>query len=155
MPKPVRRKKRFIDPKQDNVTTFRLVHRGQRDPLKADNEAPQHVLQEVKQRQREEQVKFGVYFDDEYDYLQHLKERSEMEQVELIPANNDPDLDLKKKEDKKEKQLKLPSSVFQTDVEEKIGLLNNIGLNQDSMNCTFRGQTAKFPVLLLRGLRFP
>ena len=54
MPKRVRRKKRFIDPKQDNVTTFRLVHRGQRDPLKADHEAPQRVLQEVKRSRREE-----------------------------------------------------------------------------------------------------
>ena len=36
------RKKKFIDKK--NAVTFHLVHRSQRDPLQADDEAPQHVL---------------------------------------------------------------------------------------------------------------
>lgn len=32
------------------------------------------VPQVEAQRRREEQRKFGVFFDDDYDYLQHLKE---------------------------------------------------------------------------------
>ena len=36
------RKKKFIDKK--NAVTFHLVHRSQRDPLQADDDAPQHVL---------------------------------------------------------------------------------------------------------------
>ena len=44
-----------------------------------------------------------------------------MDQVEFIPVGNN---DLKKEEENDLKQLKLPSSVFQSDVEEKIGLLN-------------------------------
>ena len=38
-----RKKTKFIDKK--NAVSFRLVHRSQRDPLAADDEAPQHVLQ--------------------------------------------------------------------------------------------------------------
>lgn len=38
---------------------------------------------EVEQR-REEQRKFGVFFDDNYDYLQHLKEASGLS--ELVAA---------------------------------------------------------------------
>lgn len=40
-PKPGRRKK-FIDKR--NAVTFHLVHRSQRDPLQADDEAPERVL---------------------------------------------------------------------------------------------------------------
>ena len=40
MPK---KKGKFIDKKK--AISFRLVHRSQRDPLAADSEAPQHVLQ--------------------------------------------------------------------------------------------------------------
>ena len=36
------RKTKFIDKKSS--VTFHLVHRSQRDPLQADDEAPQHVL---------------------------------------------------------------------------------------------------------------
>ena len=39
---PGRRKKHFIDKK--NAVTFHLVHRSQRDPLQADEDAPQRVL---------------------------------------------------------------------------------------------------------------
>lgn len=92
--------------------TFHLVHRSQRDPLAADEKAPQHVLlpatkvklhcvcvsfnvwllsykdtlcdhdcafdvaQAEAEKRREEQREFGVFFDDDYDYLQHLKEAS-------------------------------------------------------------------------------
>lgn len=39
---PHRKKKSFI--KKKEAVTFHLVHRSQRDPLAADEKAPQHVL---------------------------------------------------------------------------------------------------------------
>lgn len=36
------------------------------------------------ERRREEQRKYGVFFDDDYDYLQHLKEASGPS--ELVPS---------------------------------------------------------------------
>lgn len=39
---PHRKKKSFIEKKK--AVTFHLVHRSQRDPLAADEKAPQHVL---------------------------------------------------------------------------------------------------------------
>uniref|UniRef100_A0A8B9K0S3 Protein LTV1 homolog n=1 Tax=Astyanax mexicanus TaxID=7994 RepID=A0A8B9K0S3_ASTMX len=85
--KPHRKKKPFINKK--NAVTFHLVHRSQKDPLAADEKAPQHVLLpaskvEVEKR-REEQRQFGVFFDDDYNYLQHLKEASRP--AELISAS--------------------------------------------------------------------
>lgn len=35
-----------------------------------------HSLQVEAEKRREEQRNFGVFFDDDYDYLQHLKESS-------------------------------------------------------------------------------
>lgn len=40
--KPHRKKKSFISKK--NAVSFHLVHRSQKDPLAADEKAPQHVL---------------------------------------------------------------------------------------------------------------
>ncbi|OXU28929.1 hypothetical protein TSAR_007434 [Trichomalopsis sarcophagae] len=127
--------KKFIDKK--NSVTFQLVHRSQRDPLAADENAPQRVLIPTGSKQaqqhsntnslssdkrKEEQQKYGVFFDDEYDYLQHLKDvntlTAEWEKVE--PTNK---VDVKKPSDKKN-EIQLPSSVFESNVEEKVGLLN-------------------------------
>ncbi|XP_042369620.1 protein LTV1 homolog [Plectropomus leopardus] len=75
---PHRKKKSFIEKKK--AVTFHLVHRSQRDPLAADETAPQHVLLPAAkadaEKRRAEQREFGVFFDDDYDYLQHLREAS-------------------------------------------------------------------------------
>ncbi|XP_039294043.1 protein LTV1 homolog isoform X2 [Nilaparvata lugens] len=112
MPK---QKKRYIDKK--NAVTFHLVHRSQQDPLVTDEKAPQHVLvqQESKESkkvdQKEEQKKYGIYFDDDYDYLQHLRERKHtVNHWQETPAPNC--------------KIKLPSSVFASEVEEEVGMLN-------------------------------
>lgn len=137
---PHRKKKSFIEKKK--AVTFHLVHRSQRDPLAADEKAPQHVLLpatkvEVEKR-REEQRQFGVFFDDDYDYLQHLKEASG--QTELV-ASGPPHADRRQvrfhdedEENEEEEQgdseaapaatLHLPSSVFASEFEEEVGLLN-------------------------------
>jgi hypothetical protein len=77
--KVVHKKKKFIDPRVDNCTTFTLVHRSQKDPLATDDTAPQRVLVAnpeakgaKKKTDREEERQFGVFYDDDYNYLQHL-----------------------------------------------------------------------------------
>lgn len=125
---PHRKKKPFIEKKK--AVSFHLVHRSQRDPLAADETAPQRVLlptQKINDEDRRaEQRKYGVFFDDDYDYLQHLKEPSGPS--ELIPTSV---LGASNKRDEKEETLiipstgiKLPSSVFASDFEEDVGLLN-------------------------------
>uniref|UniRef100_A0A3B3Z904 Protein LTV1 homolog n=1 Tax=Periophthalmus magnuspinnatus TaxID=409849 RepID=A0A3B3Z904_9GOBI len=133
---PHRKKKSFIEKKK--AVTFHLVHRSQRDPLAADEKAPQHVLLpatkvEVEKR-REEQRNFGVFFDDDYDYLQHLKEASGAS--ELVPGVNmrtERQIQLREEEEEEEEEtgnpvsrtsINLPSSVFASEFEEEVGLLN-------------------------------
>ncbi|XP_061581671.1 protein LTV1 homolog [Cololabis saira] len=136
---PHRKKKSFIEKKK--AVTFHLVHRSQRDPLAADEKAPQHVLLPPKvdvDKRQEEQRKFGVFFDDNYDYLQHLKESSS--QTELVsagPSYSDKESIHLRDEDDDENEVErcvekevpeatihLPSSVFATEFEEEVGLLN-------------------------------
>ncbi|KAJ9573525.1 hypothetical protein L9F63_009089 [Diploptera punctata] len=114
--------RKFIDRK--NAVTFHLVHRSQQDPLIADENAPQHVLVPASSgnktkisdtsKRKEEQQKFGIFFDDDYDYLQHLRDVSQTtcdwEPIERTQNQTS--------------KLKLPSSVFASEVEEDVGLLN-------------------------------
>ncbi|XP_028303799.1 protein LTV1 homolog isoform X1 [Gouania willdenowi] len=132
---PHRKKKSFIEKKK--AVTFHLVHRSQRDPLAADENAPQHVLLpaskvEMEQRQ-EEQRKYGVFFDDDYNYLQHLKEAcASTELVATGSAHHDKPAVLLQDDDEEEEEdkgvlaatIKLPSSVFASEFEEEVGLLN-------------------------------
>lgn len=125
---PHRKKKPFIEKKK--AVSFHLVHRSQRDPLAADETAPQRVLlptQKVNDEERRaEQRKYGVFFDDDYDYLQHLKEPSGPS--ELIPTST---LRVPNRGEENEETsvisttgIKLPSSVFASEFEEDVGLLN-------------------------------
>lgn len=130
---PHRKKKPFIEKKK--AVTFHLVHRSQRDPLAADETAPQRVLlpaDKVEVEKRiEEQRKFGVFFDDEYNYLQHLKETGT---AELVPAETcrAPSRIIVTEDGKVEEEaeyiqgpsINLPSSVFASEFEEDVGLLN-------------------------------
>lgn len=107
--------------------TFQLVHRSQQDPLVADETAPQRVLVPLtgketkaeKEKRIEEQHKYGIYFDDDYNYLQHLKDPKDygMEWPEHI------DEEVQKRKEEKYK-IKLPSSVFASTIEEEVGMLN-------------------------------
>ncbi|XP_004452092.1 protein LTV1 homolog [Dasypus novemcinctus] len=125
---PHRKKKPFIEKKK--AVSFHLVHRSQRDPLAADETAPQRVLvptQKVNDEERRaEQRKYGVFFDDDYDYLQHLREPSGPS--ELVPTSSS---SVHSERDEGEDALiipstgiKLPSSVFASEFEEDVGLLN-------------------------------
>lgn len=117
--------------------TFQLVDRSQRDPLVCDNEAPQKLLMpvdvsqapkvnkqidpEIQKRKKKEQ-EFGIYFDDDYDYLQHLKESQKLA-PEWERIENTPNQDKRDAKQNLKSSIKLPSSVFASDVQEKVGLL--------------------------------
>ncbi|CAL1677989.1 unnamed protein product [Lasius platythorax] len=123
--------KKFIDKK--NSVTFHLAHRSQKDPLVADETAPQRVLVPVgeiqatktekktvdSEKRKEEQKKYGIYFDDDYNYLQHLKDVNTLS-VEWQRIENTNHV----KCDKDAPKINLPSSVFASNVEEKVGMLN-------------------------------
>mgnify|MGYP002803859257 CR=1 FL=1 len=134
------KKKKFIDKK--NAVSFRLVHRSQRDPLQADEESSKHVLLPVgdseslpdhidqatgyqrgtiQERKKEEQ-EFGVFYDDDYDYLQHLKPRTDTS-LEPLPSHITV-VEAKKTDVKKFGKVTLPSEVFASGHEEDEGLLN-------------------------------
>ncbi|XP_005608270.2 protein LTV1 homolog [Equus caballus] len=125
---PHRKKKPFIEKKK--AVSFHLVHRSQRDPLAADETAPQRVLlpaQKINDEERRaEQRKYGVFFDDDYDYLQHLKEPSGPS--ELVPTGTSSAPDGRDEEEETRvlstTGIKLPSSVFASEFEEDVGLLN-------------------------------
>ncbi|XP_053316853.1 protein LTV1 homolog [Spea bombifrons] len=127
---PHRKKKPFIEKKK--AVTFHLVHRSQRDPLAADETAPQRVLLPAEkvetEKRKEEQRKFGVFFDDDYNYLQHLKD---VGPAELVPGGGSrPQNQLIEIEQEEEIEhiaapsINLPSSVFASEFEEDVGLLN-------------------------------
>lgn len=111
------RRKPFIDKK--NSTTYRLVHRSLQDPLAADNDADQQVLVELgggepslEESRHSEQREHGVFYDDEYNYLQHLKDRSDEGVVwEAV-------------EPSKPGKVVLPVSVLPSAREEPVGLLH-------------------------------
>ncbi|XP_028165493.1 protein LTV1 homolog [Ostrinia furnacalis] len=147
-------KKKFIDRKK--AVTFNLVHRSQRDPLAADESAPQRVLVPVNaavpprkekdpdltpEQRKEEQQKYGIFFDDDYNYLQHLKDTREVTMVmqpktvhkrrpKAVTSENPEDFDVDDEDDEEKPAkavagtLQLPSSVFASEVEEDVGLLN-------------------------------
>jgi len=118
MPKPKNKKKGFIDKK--SAVTFQLVHRSQQDPLAADNDAPQMVLQELS-KDKEEERAHGVFYDDEYNYLQHLKDRNVVEH-DWSAADR---FIVEASEKKADAKLQLPSTVFASRGEEEaVGLLN-------------------------------
>jgi protein LTV1 len=105
-----------------NSVTFQLVHRSQKDPLVADETAPQRVLVPIKYANKC-LGKYNVFFDNEYNYLKNLKDTTlkshdvyEKEENVIKKINNDA-IDNKLK-------LNLPSSVFESNIQEKIGLLN-------------------------------
>ncbi|KAG8444307.1 hypothetical protein GDO86_009477 [Hymenochirus boettgeri] len=134
---PHRKKKPFIE--KNKAVTFHLVHRSQRDPLAADETAPQRVLLPTEkvetEKRKDEQRKFGVFFDDDYNYLQHLKERgplelgpSEFPRSESRIAVNENGRIVEEEETDNQQapalSIHLPSSVFASEFEEDVGLLN-------------------------------
>ena len=129
--KAVKAKKKFIDPKNERTATFALIHRSQKDPLAADSDAPQRLLQpilskEEDQKRKAEEREFGVFYEDDYDYLQHLKSRKEVaydfdDMDKFVMESGQAE---EKSKPEKKSNLKLPDVVFASKEEEEIGLLN-------------------------------
>lgn len=136
----------FIDRKKS--VAFKLVHRSQRDPLIAvdDRELVLAPIDDVKnlsiddakdvnrentEKRKLEQVKYGIYFDDDYDYLQHLKDVNEVyslegcEQYYRLNADGTQVEAGQNQVVASKATLLLPSSLFESKgVELKTGLLN-------------------------------
>ena len=69
------KKKRFVDKSQS--VTFNLVDRSHGDPTGFDSNNIRiwHTANSTSHsKRREEQISCGIHFDDDYDYLQHLKD---------------------------------------------------------------------------------
>uniref|UniRef100_S4RQR4 Protein LTV1 homolog n=1 Tax=Petromyzon marinus TaxID=7757 RepID=S4RQR4_PETMA len=123
---PHRKTKPFID--KHSAVKFHLVHRSQHDPLLTDETAPQRVLlPAVKnsdlEKRKEQQRDFGVFFDDDYNYLQHLQEASRPAELVSAPPKRAQDAAIEIVHIPAAK-VQLPSSVFASEFEEKTGLLN-------------------------------
>nr|XP_002128747.1 protein LTV1 homolog [Ciona intestinalis] len=135
---PRRNKKQFIDKKKS--VTFNLVHRSQKDPLAADEDAPQRVLIPINEsaplenpEQRESRIEnqktFGIGFEDDYDYLQHLKPSSRNQEAILVPKDGD-QIHMESVDEenieiiKDDTVLRLPSIVFASHSEGDVGLVH-------------------------------
>jgi len=127
-----KKKHPFIDKK--TAQKFKVVHRSQRDPLQPDPESSQHVLvpagteglpdgNNTSEASHEEKVKYGIYYDDDYDYLQHLRPRGE---GMLIMAEDFGPAKPKPKPKRKDEifGISLPTEVLPSKYEEDIGMLN-------------------------------
>lgn len=66
----------------------------------------------------EEQHKYGIFYDDDFNYLQHLKDVKDNKME--WPEHAEKELT----ERQEQAKIKLPSSVFASEVEEEIGMLN-------------------------------
>ncbi|XP_076805776.1 protein LTV1 homolog [Clavelina lepadiformis] len=144
---PHRPKRQFIDKKKS--VTFQLVHRSQKDPLAADEDAPQRVLFPVDEKHRvshdisetaeenESRVSmlktFGIHYEDDYDYLQHLKQPSKGDRAILVPKESmraqieitaDEESGIAEVIMEDQPVLRLPSEVFGSKVEEEVGMLH-------------------------------
>merc|ERR1712062_555514 len=79
------------------------------------------LSKEEEKKRKEQEREFGVFYEDDYDYLQHLKSRKEVEydfddmDKFVMESGSKPE---------KESNLKLPDVVFASKEEEEIGLLN-------------------------------
>ncbi|XP_003377727.1 protein LTV1-like protein [Trichinella spiralis] len=93
-----RKKKPFINKK--TAVIFTLGHRSQKDPLISTDASPYVLIPEnepsssaaasgvqsntLSEADRlKEQKKYGIFFDDDYDYLQHLKDTNELTKLDL------------------------------------------------------------------------
>ena len=89
------------------------------DPLAADSDANQMVLAPMNEA-KEEEREHGVFYDDDYNYLQHMKDRNVVEH-----DWSEADRFVMSAEERQLNKLQLPASVFGTQgQEEEVGLLN-------------------------------
>lgn len=149
------RKKPFI--KKGEGVKFFLVHRSQKDPLYLADNLGEHVLvpanpeqadesiveavnnaasngklgsklKEPKEKRIEEQQKYGIYYEDNYDYLQHLKEVNinddeESKEDQAVKVGSVLiKTDAFNEEKQPKSKLLLPSTVFASKFEEDVSI---------------------------------
>ncbi|XP_022091362.1 protein LTV1 homolog isoform X2 [Acanthaster planci] len=127
---PGRKKKPFIDRKK--AVSFHLVHRSQRDPLQADEDSSKFVLlqkenaKEKHDERKAEERAHGVFYDDDYDYLQHLKEVNPecVWSDPTLPFHQEQRPHVGVESSAQISRLGLPAEVFPSETEENVGLLN-------------------------------
>ena len=130
MQKAKSKKKKFIDPKNEQTQTFAVIHRSQKDPLAADSDAPQRILQPLEskaegKKSKEEERELGVFYDDEYDYLQHMKTRDEFLSDNVLDEFTlEASAPTVKPARHPISNVKLPDVVFASKDQEEVGLLN-------------------------------
>ncbi|KAK4337181.1 hypothetical protein RND71_044007 [Anisodus tanguticus] len=116
---------------KNNSISFRLVNRSKQDPLINYDDAPKTVLVEnnLFKDKKSEKSKYGIYYDEDYDYLQHLKDVEEVEEdyyFEEFDPKGARVKDIKTKEELKNVKniIKLPSSLFDSQYQESSGMKN-------------------------------
>uniref|UniRef100_A0A0N5AKD5 Protein LTV1 homolog n=1 Tax=Syphacia muris TaxID=451379 RepID=A0A0N5AKD5_9BILA len=72
-----KKKKAFIDKK--NAETYLVIHRGQKFPT---DFSEQETSQVPPKKDYEEHIRCGIFFDDDYDYMQHLRDLNEVAVLE-------------------------------------------------------------------------
>lgn len=123
-----KKKHQFINKK--NSHKFNVVYRSQRDPLQPDEESSQHVLvpadgmsdvpgASTSNKNIEERVRCGIYYDDDYDYLQHLRPRGEG----MFIMAEDP-VDRNPSRGENLSKINLPTESLPSTYEVDIGMLN-------------------------------
>uniref|UniRef100_A0A0N5BFY8 Protein LTV1 homolog n=1 Tax=Strongyloides papillosus TaxID=174720 RepID=A0A0N5BFY8_STREA len=105
-------KKPFIDRKK--ALKFSIVQRSVRDPLINNADLGENVFKAVGSKhvpveEMEERIKYGIYYDDDYNYLQHLKSRDE-----VVGDDVETEIVLAPTAVKKNEKVTLPSSLFET-----------------------------------------
>jgi protein LTV1 len=96
-------------------------------------------MEEARQKRLAEQQKFGIYYEDDYNYLQHLRdadrdnavamdEAKPLIKVGSVMIKDDSDetssVASSSKESDSKKKLNLPSSLFASEFEEDVGYFN-------------------------------
>lgn len=74
-------------------------------------------------KRKKELNKFGVFFDDDYNYLQHLRVRDRGVHWEYMEPANVKNKNVNGTEVNAKPNLQLPSSVFESEFEEDEGML--------------------------------
>ncbi|XP_076441264.1 protein LTV1 homolog [Babylonia areolata] len=127
--------KSFRDVAKQGASHFEVGYRSQKDPMLADSEVSEHVLvpkePSTREKRWEEQMQYGIYYEDDYDYLQHLRDVDEIHDSEMRQL---PGFQMKEEENDDVRsvsmasttasRLQLPSSVMGSAVERDVGLLN-------------------------------
>lgn len=82
--------------RQPGAQHFQVLHRSLRDPLANDESASSHVLSEIPKRGTaaqksqaavEEEVEHGIHYEDDYDYLQHMRTIGTEREAVFVPSN--------------------------------------------------------------------